>query len=120
LLSSDSSSFYGVREPALSFGVGGHNSGVPFHQHGPGFSETLHGAKRWLFFPREPPFFKPNATAAYWLHAVLPQLTRVERSEMVECVLRAGDAVFFPDGWFHSTINEPGPGEVAVFVSTFL
>ncbi|KAJ1631690.1 hypothetical protein T492DRAFT_993778 [Pavlovales sp. CCMP2436] len=120
LLPSDSSGLFGQRKPALSFGVGGLASGVPFHMHGPGFSETLHGAKRWLFFPSEPPYFLPNATAAYWLHTYLPQLTNDERTGMVECVIREGEAVFFPDRWYHATINLPGPGEVAVFVSTFL
>ena len=32
---------------ARSFGVGGVNSGVPFHFHGPGYAEVFHGRKRW-------------------------------------------------------------------------
>jgi hypothetical protein len=110
-----------ARAPALSLGAGAHLSGVPFHQHGAGFSESLHGAKRWLFSgDAPPPRFLPNATAAYWLREVLPTLSAAERARVCECVVFAGEAVFFPAGHYHATVNEPGPGEVAVFVSTFL
>jgi hypothetical protein len=30
---------------ALSFGVAGRGTGVPFHYHGPGFAEVVHGSK---------------------------------------------------------------------------
>ena len=43
---------------AYSFGVGGPLSGVPLHVHGPGFSETLIGRKRWWLAPPRP---KPAA-----------------------------------------------------------
>jgi hypothetical protein len=33
-------------QSTLSFGLGGTHSGVPFHGHGPGWSEVLHGRKR--------------------------------------------------------------------------
>lgn len=33
---------------AVAIGIGGLYSGVPFHMHGPGFSEVLHGSKRWF------------------------------------------------------------------------
>jgi hypothetical protein len=32
---------------ALSFGLAGPGSGVPFHIHGAGYSETIVGRKRW-------------------------------------------------------------------------
>lgn len=32
-------------EPALSFGIAGAGTGVPFHFHGPGFAEVIHGSK---------------------------------------------------------------------------
>ena len=42
----------------LSFGLAGQNTGVPFHGHGPGWSEVLHGRKRWFLYPKDerPPF----------------------------------------------------------------
>merc|ERR1712070_526107 len=35
---------------ALSFGIGRKYSGVSFHLHGPGYSEVLHGQKRWYLY----------------------------------------------------------------------
>ena len=32
-------------EAALSFGIAGAGTGVPFHFHGPGFAEVIHGSK---------------------------------------------------------------------------
>ena len=47
--------------PALSFGVAGPGSGVPFHTHGPGFAETVYGRKRWFLTPPDQqPDFHPN------------------------------------------------------------
>lgn len=34
-----------------SIGLGGRDSGVQFHMHGPGFSEVIHGEKQWFLFP---------------------------------------------------------------------
>lgn len=109
-----------AREPALSFGVGGHLSGVPFHVHGAGFSETLHGAKAWFFSRHAPSHWLPNATSAYWLRSVLPGLSAGAREALDTCTLYPGQAVFFPEGWYHATVNMPGPGRAAVFVSAFL
>ena len=39
-----------LHQSALSFGLAGPGSGVPFHFHGPGFAETIYGRKRWLVF----------------------------------------------------------------------
>ena len=53
--------------PALSFGVAGPGSGVPFHFHGPGFGETVYGRKRWfLTEPASQPEFHPNKTTLQW------------------------------------------------------
>jgi len=40
--------------PTLSFGIGASGTGVPFHIHGPGFSETLWGKKRWFIMKDGP------------------------------------------------------------------
>ena len=88
----------------LSFGVGASGSGVPFHVHGHGWAECLHGAKvsvrilgnvhctvtcraarcvdslclrqqRWLLFPpKHRPAFDPDASSSAWLRDVLPRL----------------------------------------------
>ncbi|XP_029630704.1 jmjC domain-containing protein 8 isoform X2 [Salmo trutta] len=33
---------------AYSFGIAGPGTGVPFHWHGPGYSEVIYGRKRWF------------------------------------------------------------------------
>ena len=60
---------------ALSFGVGNIGSGVQWHTHGPGFSETIHGRKHWVLYP---PQHRPNYDLDYasrhWMEYVYPTL----------------------------------------------
>ncbi|NXX85452.1 JMJD8 protein, partial [Urocolius indicus] len=61
---------------AYSFGIAGPGSGVPFHWHGPGFSEVIFGRKG------------AHPAAPLDLHpAVCPQ------------------ALYFPERWWHATLN---------------
>lgn len=154
---------------ALSFGVGGPHSGVPLHIHGPGFSETIIGRKRWWLSPPKPkPKFNPNATALEWALGLKPSSTaapaegrggenqedktaagaggRLEveaadddaewvhtpkhyleenaekdggggsGAEVLECTVGEGEAVYFPDGWWHATLNL----DESVFMSSFV
>lgn len=105
-----------AREPALSFGVAPDASGVPFHYHNDGFSEVLHGAKRWLLYPahRKPPYFDPNATSISWLRNVYPRLHARDRPQ--DCIIWPGDLLYFPTGWAHAVVNIG----TSVFMSTFL
>lgn len=50
--------------PALSFGVAGDGSGVPFHFHNDGFSEVMHGRKRWLLYADRPVTSRARLAAA--------------------------------------------------------
>ena len=104
-----------ARVPALSFGVGPEGSGVPFHFHADGFSEVLHGAKHWLLYRNKPPRFRENATSATWLRRDYPVLRPDERP--LECLIRPGDLLYFPNGWWHAVINRGSP---VTFMSTFL
>ena len=61
--------------------LGGQASGVSFHVHGPGFSETLIGGKRWFLFPPALSALAynfgehgPNTTALAWLQSQYPQI----------------------------------------------
>ncbi|XP_045849131.1 jmjC domain-containing protein 8 isoform X2 [Meles meles] len=76
---------------AYSFGVAGAGSGVPFHWHGPGFSEVIYGRKD--IYPTLAPSAKP-----------------------LECTVQAGEVLYFPDRWWHATLNL----DTSVFISTFL
>lgn len=100
---------------ALSFGVAGPGTGVPFHWHGPGFSEVLYGRKRWFLYPPDQePHFHPNRTTLSWLEETYPQLPPDQAP--LECTIRPGEVLFFPDRWWHATLNL----DTSVFMSTFL
>ena len=124
-----------MHSAALSFGVAGPGTGVPFHFHGPGFAETLFGRKRWfLTQPEFKPEFHPNKTTLQWF---LEDYERVrEETDIMECTLRPGEVrlimetgfasfrasfvllqiIYFPDRWWHATLNI----DTSVFMSTFL
>jgi ribosomal protein L16 Arg81 hydroxylase len=96
-----------------TIGMGGIHSGVPFHTHMHGWSEVLHGAKRWFLFPRDVvPEFDPDQSQYQWLQEVYPRY----RSEIIECVIRPGEALYFPSNWYHATLNL---SPYTVFISTF-
>ncbi|XP_021492906.1 jmjC domain-containing protein 8 isoform X1 [Meriones unguiculatus] len=101
--------------PAYSFGIAGAGSGVPFHWHGPGFSEVIYGRKRWFLYPPEKtPEFHPNKTTLAWLLEIYPSL--VPSARPLECTIQAGEVLYFPDRWWHATLNL----DTSVFISTFL
>ncbi|RMC17878.1 hypothetical protein DUI87_05547 [Hirundo rustica rustica] len=125
--------------PAYSFGIAGSGSGVPFHWHGPGFSEVIFGRKRWFLYPPDKtPHFHPNETTLAWLQHTYPTLPPAQRP--LECTLRPGEVspglqgtpgvparamgphwwllqvLYFPDRWWHATLNL----DTSVFISTFL
>ncbi|NXE70366.1 JMJD8 protein, partial [Calcarius ornatus] len=93
----------------------GSGSGVPFHWHGPGFSEVIFGRKRWFLYPPDQtPHFHPNETTLAWLQHTYPTLPPAQRP--LECTLRPGEVLYFPDRWWHATLNL----DTSVFISTFL
>ena len=115
---------------AYSFGIGGPLSGVPLHVHGPGFSETLIGRKRWWLAPPRPkPTFDPNATALEWALSSRKAVGGGEKGDparnspgaadgvdFAACTVAEGEAMYFPDGWWHATLNL----DETVFISSFV
>ncbi|TRY97310.1 hypothetical protein DNTS_020595, partial [Danionella cerebrum] len=100
---------------AYSFGIAGAGTGVPFHWHGPGYSEVIYGRKRWFLFPPdETPEFHPNHTSLSWVSMSYPNLELQKRP--LECTIRPGEVLYFPDRWWHATLNL----DTSVFISTFL
>lgn len=60
---------------ALSFGIGNIGSGVQWHLHGPGFSETIHGRKHWVLYPPKlRPEYDLNYASRHWMENVYPTL----------------------------------------------
>ena len=103
------------KSSALSFGIAGAGTGVPFHFHGPGFAEVITGQKRWFLLPFDKkPSFDPNKTTLRWLTEEYKKV--VHNEQFYECVLKPGELLYFPDKWWHATLNV----EDAVFMSTFL
>jgi len=102
-------------EGAYSFGLAGAGTGVPFHFHGPGFGEVVFGRKRWFLYPPDKtPHFHPNHTTLHWLYEDYPELHPSDRP--MECTIGQGQIIYFPDRWWHGTLNI----DTSVFISTFL
>ena len=100
---------------ALSFGVAGAGTGVPFHFHGPGFAEPIYGRKRWfLTHPDIRPEFHPNKTTLQWFNEDYDRV--IKDTDVLECTIKPGEAIYFPDKWWHATLNI----DTSVFISTFL
>ncbi|KAG7153676.1 JmjC domain-containing protein 8-like [Homarus americanus] len=93
----------------------GPGTGVPFHFHGPGFAETIWGRKRWFMYPPDVnPNFHPNRTTLQWLIEDYPKMK--DDPNLYECTLLPGEIIYFPDKWWHATLNL----DSSVFISTFL
>jgi hypothetical protein len=107
---------------ALSFGIGNRGSGVQWHVHGPGFSEAVHGRKHWIL-SHDKPDFHPDQTSLNWMEYSYTNTTtdllkqqQQQKKDFYECTLSPGDLIYFPDMWWHATINlDP----YTAFVSTF-
>ncbi|RHY28928.1 hypothetical protein DYB32_007405 [Aphanomyces invadans] len=99
---------------SLSFGMAGRGSGVPFHFHGPGFLQQIHGRKRWFLYPpRTTPDFHPDESTLHWVHTVYPTMRSPPTHE---CVLEPRDVIYFPHEWMHATLNL---SPYTVFIATF-
>lgn len=100
---------------ALSFGVAGRHSGVPFHTHGPVFADLMHGRKRWFLYPPSAATrFDPDRSQWQWLHEEYPSLEEGEAP--LECTAGPGETLYIPAMWWHATLNL---SPHTVFVSTF-
>lgn len=100
---------------ALSFGIGGKGSGVQWHTHGPGFSQTLNGRKHWiLYHPRDKPKYDTDYASRFWMEEVYTSLP--ESKKPYECTLHPGEMIYFPNHWHHAIINLDW---YTSFVSTF-
>ena len=87
---------------ALSFGVGNRGSGVQWHVHGPGFSEAVVGRKHWIL-QQDRPVFHKDQTSRNWMEYSYSAMEESERP--LECTLEPGDLIYFPDMYWHATIN---------------
>eukprot|EP00388_Colpodella_angusta_P017406 GDKJ01043014.1.p1 GENE.GDKJ01043014.1~~GDKJ01043014.1.p1 ORF type:complete len:290 (-),score=30.52 GDKJ01043014.1:23-892(-) len=109
--------WYHGQTGALSFGIGGSGSGVPFHIHGPVFAEVFHGLKRWFFSPPgKRPEFDGEELSLFWFERLVSSGKLIPPKDVTVCTAKPGDMVFIPDQWWHATLNI---GET-VFMSDFV
>jgi ribosomal protein L16 Arg81 hydroxylase len=102
-------------EHAYSFGIAAGLTGVPFHFHGPVFAETMVGRKRWFLYPlASKPEFDVDKSTLHWFLETYIKLD--ENKKPMECILEPLDVIYFPDRWWHATLNV----DTVVFISTFL
>lgn len=124
-------------------GIGGENSGVSFHFHGPGFAEVIHGEKQWFFYPPDMRSILDSnfesLSTDMWKKCILPTLRTKGMSEsedcaplleglssrdldllsskLQECTIYPNEILYFPPMWMHATLNL---APYNVFISTFI
>ena len=81
--------------------------------------QVLFGAKRWTLYPGSPggvppeAGYNPTEPHLQWLHDVYPKVKDNEALKPMECVQRAGDVIYVPEGWYHATVNLGDTGAIA-------
>ena len=112
---------------AVTIGLGGHNSGAPWHFHNSAFVEVFHGTKHFSFLPpgdvaiaeiEKVMKFNASMSQVHWL---LEEKASLEKEgflkNMQECVVKEGEILYFPDNWHHGVVNL---GPYTAFVSSFI
>lgn len=105
---------------AVTPGIGGKNSGVSFHYHGPGFSEVIIGSKTFFLYPPNTSLnglFNPNFTQASWVSSRFEDERKNMQRVLHYCALQPNEILYFPDRWVHATLNMD---EYNFFISVFL
>ena len=95
-------------------GIGSFGSGVQWHDDGPGFCELMHGRKHWVLTQADKrPFYDHKRPSRHWFEYMFSDY---KGSKIWECTLQPGDAIYFPNRWFHTTVNLDA---YTSFVTTF-
>eukprot|EP00760_Papus_ankaliazontas_P015484 PhM_4_TR16539/c0_g1_i1/m.53249 len=103
------------------FLMGPGGSGSPFHtdpHRSSAWNAVTCGAKRVSFYPPDqiPPGVDedlidsdvyPSEDTIEWLTETFPDLS--PRSAPLECIVRAGEMLFIPSGWWHQVVNLETP-----------
>jgi len=83
--------------PVLS--MGGIGTGLGYHQHDEAWLAMIRGGKQWFF--RAP----DNPGNKFYRRVSMEALQ--DESGVVKCRQRAGEVIYFPEGWWHATYNLP-------------
>jgi len=73
------------------------SDGLTFHRHDENWLECLVGEKMWMFMP---PKVKPSAAMVK-----VDEVITNHGKTMIWCTQKAGDVVYIPPNWWHSTMN---------------
>jgi len=99
--------------------IGPPRSGSSFHKDPNATSAwngLLRGLKKWILYPpdRIPPGVFPSAdgwevetpeSVVEWFRDFYPQSQKRNVYHPIECVLRPGELLFIPSGWWHTALN---------------
>lgn len=86
--------------------LGRNGSGMSFHYHGESWSDLIYGKKVWFLYKASelPPMgFDPAETMSTWIERVYPRL--LQKHMPLEIIQEAGQVVYIPEGWYHSTMT---------------
>ncbi|XP_052076487.1 uncharacterized protein LOC127714471 [Mytilus californianus] len=89
------------------FFLGASRSGVSFHKHADSWNGVLYGRKRWFLYPIDhtpPGGVFTGYTMLEWFDMIYPKI-KAEVDKPIECVQRAGEILYLPEGFYHGTIN---------------
>jgi len=95
-----------VRQPQL--GIGFRGAGAPMHTHMHAFNALFTGVKRWWLAPPGSAFWSFEPMANWPASKMCKEL--LELGLISEVTQQAGDLMFVPPGWAHSTLLEGEQG----------
>ncbi|XP_029638189.1 uncharacterized protein LOC115213383 isoform X2 [Octopus sinensis] len=88
------------------FFLGSTGTGVTFHKHADAWNAVVFGKKRWFLYPpkKAPPGGIPfGFTILEWFDTIYPTLD--ESNKPIECIQEAGEILYLPESYYHSTLN---------------
>ena len=111
---------------ALSFGIGNSGSGVQWHTHGPGFSETIHGRKHWVLYPpNQRPSYNLDYASRHWMEHEYGRLenwteadVEDERNSHIKYMTNSYEDMSGPPFGILTKKTESGPSEKKPFECT--
>ena len=100
------------REAHALFFLGPAGSGVTLHEHTNAWNALVHGQKRWILLPPYSQFGPVSLPANVWMKEWYPRFQDVVH----ECTQFAGELMYVPSNWMHSTLNVQASIGIAVEV----
>eukprot|EP00009_Paramoeba_aestuarina_P015769 CAMPEP_0201543358 /NCGR_PEP_ID=MMETSP0161_2-20130828/72555_1 /ASSEMBLY_ACC=CAM_ASM_000251 /TAXON_ID=180227 /ORGANISM="Neoparamoeba aestuarina, Strain SoJaBio B1-5/56/2" /LENGTH=368 /DNA_ID=CAMNT_0047951133 /DNA_START=531 /DNA_END=1634 /DNA_ORIENTATION=+ len=105
---------------SYQFALGGIGSGAPVHSHCDAVNGLVFGKKIWWLLPPSASFYSKSHPIQWLCDLMEEERGKKERGkgvgpeQVMMCVQQAGDAMFVPKRWAHSTLNILNSVAVAV------